>query len=287
LPRLGVPLLWSLLVLSAASIHAEPPALRDPILLEAYDGGFKDDYIQELTRVRTFLSIAQQNIATQLGLSQYGRGFYHPVMIRFDDGAPAISQNPYFYVQSGSNKHFQQDLMVNVEAFARRRKESNWKDNDLRNGFYYTMTQLMLNDLMKAKSIKTLPVWVQEGLAVYISGSGDSIVEEVAGKTRRSRVTDLVGELNRPFPYLSPTQWARYYLAIQYIYDTGGINALQGFVRELLAGVSPADAILHIPSQEWVVYKKNVEAYSAKVFLQHMPPDDPRFPGTVPSQGSY
>ena len=81
------------------------------------------------------------------------------------------------------------------------------------------------------------------------------------------QVVDLVGDLNRPYPYLSKAQWARYYLAIKYIYDTGGVNAFQGFVREMLSGQTAADAILHTLSQEWPVYKKNVREYSAHVFL--------------------
>jgi len=53
-----------------------------------------------------------------------------------------------------------------------------------------------------------LPIGVQEGLAVIVSRIGRRDVEEVARKIRRSHVDDLVGEFNRPYPYLSKAQWA-------------------------------------------------------------------------------
>ncbi len=249
-----------------------------PTLQEKYSGGFKDDYLEERGRVRTFLNLAEQNISTQLGLLQYGRGFYHPVVIRFDDGIPAISENPFFYVEPTSDsKGFRQALVANVEAFARRRRESSWKDPALRNGFYYAMVELMLNDLTAGHD-GNLPVWVREGLAVYVSGDGDSFVDEVAERVPRSKVARLVGELNRPAQFLSQREWARYYLAIKYIFDTGGVNAFQGFVRNVVGEKSAADAILDTLSQEWPTFEKNIKDYSTKAFLSFTPDDDdPKF----------
>jgi hypothetical protein len=266
-----------------ALLPAAETALQQPSLVEKYTGGYKDDYFQELGRVRTFLGLAQQAISNQLGLVQYGQGFYHPVLIRFDDGVPAVSQNPFFYaIPLKEDKDFRQDLIVNVEAFARKRKEANWKDPDLRNGFYYAMTQLILNDVTHGKG---LPVWIQEGLSVYVSGGGDDIVQEVASTVPRSKIEDLVGELNKPYPYLTKRQWARYFLSIQYIASTSGTTVLQTFVRDVVGGKSPADAVRDDLGQDWATFKKNVQLYSAKVYLPLMLPDsDPALqnPGASP-----
>jgi len=247
--------------------------------VERYDGGFKDDYPQLLARVRTLVGLAQQEIAVKLGLFQYGRGFYHPVSIRFDDSSQAGTQNPFFYIRpSVSTDGFSQDLMVNVEVFARQQRDPKWEDRTLNQAFDYTMTELMLNDLAGGEAYKKLPVWVQEGLAVYCSGSGEELVEEVAEDTPRSKARDLAGDLNRSYRYLTKRQWARYYLAIKYITETGGVDSLQAFARDVIGGKSVADTILNTLSQDWPTFEKNVKDYTFKTFLQLTPDDDdPRF----------
>jgi hypothetical protein len=277
-----------LLSLLVSPVLADAPAVQQPpVLVEKYANDVKDDYLQELTRVRTYLSIAERNIATQLGLMQYGEGFFHPVQIRFDDGSPAVNQNPFFYVlvrQPGS-EDFRQELVVNVEAYARNRKDSNWKDNALRNGFYYAMAQLMFNDLTRGQGF---PLWVQEGLAVYVSGSGEAMLADAVGKTRRSDVPNLIIELNQPYPYLTKNQWAQYYLAIKYISDTGGVNGFQAFVREIVSGSSAADTVRRTLNQEWPDFKKNVHTYTANAYLHAALADnDPRAQNTPTSAGSY
>ena len=266
-----------------------PPSVQTPNVVDAYAGGYKDDYLQELSRVRTFLSISQQNIAAQLGLTQYGRGFVHPVNVKFGDGVPAINENPYFYIVPATNATtFSQDLMVNVEAFAKRRKDSHWKEPTLRDGFQYAMTQLILNDIAGGDQEKTLPVWIQEGLAVFVAGTGDDKVKEVAQQFRQSGIPHLVGDLNSPYPYLTKAQWARYYLAIKYIVDTGGMDAFQQFLREVLNGTIVADAILHTLNQDWTTFTQNVKKYSIDAFMPFALSDDDRKlpPGAVISDPS-
>src|SRR4051794_407146 len=96
---------------------SQSTATQPARIIDSYRGGMKDDYPQALVRVRSYVLPAQSEIATLLGM-QYGQGFLHPVTIRFDDGAPAVSENPYFYVQAkGSGDTLSQELVVNVEAF--------------------------------------------------------------------------------------------------------------------------------------------------------------------------
>lgn len=243
---------------------------QPPTLVDQYSGGYRDDYLLEIDRVRTFLGLGQQTLSTQLGLLQATQGFYHPVRIRFDDGAPAISYSAYFYIQpdSRSGENFSQEMVVNVEAYARRRKAGQGRDPELRSGFNYAMTQLILYDLLQNTSAQKLPLWVHEGLSVYMAGDGMDLVKEVASATTKSRVSDLVGEINRPYPNLSRLQWARYFLAIQYIYETGGVNGFQSFVRAVVSGTSAADAIRDSLSQDWSTFKENVQAYSSKIYNQ-------------------
>jgi hypothetical protein len=257
-------LILLLLLFSPGKARAEnPPVFHAPVLDNKYTGGFPDDYLQELSRVQTFLSIAQQNIATQLGLTQ-GNGFQHPVQIRFDDGAPRLSENTYFYVVvQGNGDDFKQDLVANVETFARKRKEGNWKEPDLRNGFYYAMTKLLLNDLTQGQG---LTLWIQEGAAVYVSGSGEGFVQEVAAHVSRSKADRLVDDLNTVPEHITKLNYAQYYLAIKYIYNTGGINALQNFLRETVNGATTSDAVQHTLGFLWPEFQHNVKTYSLQQF---------------------
>ena len=240
-------------------------------ILAEYAGGYKDDFPEELNRVKSFVLAAQSDIATTLGL-QYGQGFIHSVTIRFDDGAPAVNENPYFYVQAkGSGDTFVQELVANVEAFAKYRSGSTYKESSVRNGFRYALTELMLSDLAAGDTGKALPLWVEEGVAVFVSGDGDEVVEHVAARTHRAHASELVNDLNSPGPYLTPGAWANYYLAVKYIARAG---ALQGFVREMVGGASTADAVLHVLGQDWPTFVSNAREFSSRSFLEHAAPDD-------------
>src|SRR4051794_8098915 len=97
---------------------------EQPVVDDRYAGGYKNDYYEELAQVRQLASKTQQEVATRLGLFRSGRGFSHPVTIRFSDGAPASTENPFFNVETKTNdKEFSQELRVDVEAFARHRRE--------------------------------------------------------------------------------------------------------------------------------------------------------------------
>src|SRR4051812_16419081 len=104
--------------LAAAPLHAETAANGyAPKVTNKYAGGFPDDFPVELQTVQSLLSPIKLDVSSKLGLLQYQETFQHPVSLRFDDGAPAISENPFFYIQPGpADKPFSQELVVNVEA---------------------------------------------------------------------------------------------------------------------------------------------------------------------------
>lgn len=267
-------LLLALISWAAAPVQADDDIPQPATLVNAYNGGYKDDYPQELARVQAYVLSAQSDIATQLGL-RYGQGFIHPVSVRFQDGVPAINENPFFSVRTHvTGESFSQDLLVNVEAFAKHRDELSRKEDDLRSGFRYALAQVMLNDLPAADPGNTLPLWVSEGLAVYVSGDGGRLVQEVAGRIHRSRAPELVAELNNPGPFLTPRAWANYYLAIKYIFAQGGVGALQAFVRNLTDGNSAPDAIRQSLNQEWPVFVSGLHEYAQKTFEQYAPSEE-------------
>jgi hypothetical protein len=270
MPSLFIGLFFFMTVIAPVWSDAVP--MPQPAkIINSYSGGFKDEYPQELVRVQSYVLSVQSEIATQLGL-QVGQGFVHPVTIHFDDGAPAVNENPFFYVQAkGSGPEFRQELIANVEAFAKRRSDSGRKEGDLRNGFRYALTQTMLNDLSAGDSDRALPLWAQEGLSVFVSGDGEDFVRKAAERTVRSKARDLTQDLNSPGPYLTKRDWASYYLAVKYISEQGG---LQAFVRAITSGKSSSDSVRDALSQEWPAFEANVRAYSVKNFEAFTLEDD-------------
>ena len=260
------------LIFAAGPVWSDQDASTHPAtVVNTYKGGFKDDYPQVYNRVQSYMLPVQSEIAVLLGL-QYGQGFIHSVTIRFDDGAPGINENPYFYVQTkGSGDTFAQDVVVNVEAYAKKRTTGQVQDSTLRGGFRYALTEAMLNDFAAGDADKALPLWVQEGLSVYASGNGDAFVQTAAGRVHKSHVGELVGELNRPGQYLTPKEWALYYLAIKYIASIGG---LQTFVRDMVSGKSAADTVRENLSQEWPDFEEHVRLFAQQAFSDSALPDE-------------
>ena len=63
------------------------------------------------------------------------------MVVRFEDGSPAMSENPFYFVRTrGLVDTFSQELVTNVEAFAKRQSDSNQKEDTVRGGFRYALT---------------------------------------------------------------------------------------------------------------------------------------------------
>ena len=259
-------------------LQADSPAAMvplKPVIQAHYDGGFPNDFPDEFSRVQTLIPLAQLDIATQLGTASYSQGFQHPVRVRFEDGGPALAENPYFYLQrSADGVPFEQTLVVNVEAFAKASGDSNWKDDALRHALNYTMTQLIFNDIAGGDADQALPSWVQEGTAVYLSGMGQAFVEKAASEVTRSHVGELVDDLNRPLPMMNRRQYARDYLAIHYIAHAGGSGTFQALISDLLKNTSAAAAIQDVLGQDWNTFEENVKKFSTGAFAQYAREDE-------------
>ena len=262
------------IVCSSWAFTAEQAVLFKPVLSSRYDGGYPTEFPAQLGLIQTLLGTAPQEISSQLGIMQYRGGFQHPVTVRFDDGVPAVNENPFFYLEPvDPSKPFAQVLRVNVEAYARQKAAPGWHEDALRKAFYYAMTGLILNDAAGGDPERAIPQWAQEGAGVYLSGAGDVFVERAAANVTLSQVPDLLDDLNRPLPVITRTQYARYYLAVKYIVDTGGTSSFQVFMRSLLNDKSAAEAVRDALGQEWPLFERQVKNYSAQAFEKFALPD--------------
>ncbi len=250
------------------------------VISDRYSGGFQYVFPQELDLVRSYASTLQPEIAAQLGLPN-SRGFEHPVLVRFTDGAPALSENPYFYVVAkSSGTAFVQEIVGNVDAFARRSRKPDPGFRDFQGGFRYALAKAMLNDLAAGKG-DTTPLWFQEGVAVYAAGNGDALLRSVVHEALEEHEDEgFEGELDSPGPFLSHRDLAQYYLAVNYIASLG---SLRSFVSHIVSGDSELDATIHTFGFDWPTLQAKIRVYSAHIWEMAIQQHSP----TVPSQSTY
>ena len=232
--------------------------------MREYAGPYQTEFAAQFDRVRLLVRQAQLEVSSRLGLLQYQEGFRYPLTIRFDDGAPAGLENALAYVRFGRRgQGFEQELVVNLDELAAR-------PSDFDSVFYHEMTHAVMNDAVGEEASYRIPRWLQEGLAVFVSGDGDLRVQMAGDRLPKSLARTLVFKLDGP---VYGNAYPQYYLAVKYLLDKHSINAVQGVVRELIEGKPLTEAIQNATGLSWEQYKQNVSAYSLRIFQDLARPD--------------
>jgi hypothetical protein len=246
----------------AARAFGDPAPRFTASFQTSYDGRHADLYAQDVDRVRLLLRQAQLEISSQLGLLQYQEGFRCPLTVRFDDAPAAGVEFALAYVQPVPTVHgFGQELVVNLDVMAQH-------PGDFDRIFYHEMTHAILNDAVSSVYNRALPSWVQEGLAVYISGEGPDRVRALARHYRKSQVKAAVHDLQEPI-----LDYARDYMAFKTMVDKQNINTLQTFVRDLTQGKLPEEAVEDSTGQSWDAFRQLVKDHTLEVYQTEALPD--------------
>jgi hypothetical protein len=249
-------------ITASAPLWADSTPRYAAVIQDGYGGTHPDLYAEQQDRVRLLVHQAQLEISSQLGLFQYQEGFRWPIKIRFDDTPVTGVEHALAYVQLyNSGPKFAQELVINLDVMATRHE-------DFDKIFYHEMTHAVLNDAVISESRQPLPSWVQEGLAVYISGDGESRVKAQAQRVRKSQAKALVHNVEEPV-----LDYAADYLAFKFINDKHSINSLQAFVRDLTDGKSPHDAIESSTGLSWDAFCRDLADYSAEMYRRQARPD--------------
>jgi hypothetical protein len=74
-------------------------ARYEAALVKDYTGRHQEEFVTQFDRVRLLARQAQVEASARLGLVQYHEGFTYPLLIRFEDGAPAGIENSLAYVR--------------------------------------------------------------------------------------------------------------------------------------------------------------------------------------------
>lgn len=229
----------------------------EAVLDRDYKGQFPEAFNTQFERVRLLVHQAQLEVSSQLGLIQYRQGFQYPMTIRFEDQAPVGLESALAYVRlMPTPTGFGQELVVNLGA-------TRFNPIDFDTIFYHEMTHAVMNDAVGGNASMRIPHWVQEGLAQYISGEGELRVKHAAQPLSHSQVGILMADLDQPFsPYLYP----QYYLDVRCLKDRFSINALQAFVRNLIAGQTTVAAAEDASGLAWDRLKKEIAECSRRAF---------------------
>lgn len=256
--------LTCLLLAASTMLWAEPSPRFSAAFQTSYDGAYQDLYRDQVERVRLLIRQAQLEVSARLGLLQYREGFRYPLTVRFADSAPAGVENALAYVQMvQTSTGYGQEMVVNLSEFA-----SHATDFDT--VFYHEMTHAVLDDALELKDLANVPHWVQEGLAVYVAGNGDTIVAEAAHHVRRSHAKDLIQDIDQIQSYQIYPQG---YLAFKYLNDKYSVNAMEAFVRDLIQGKSARDAIEDSTGVSYDTFKQQLQEYSLDIYKENALPD--------------
>lgn len=259
--RLSATLLLAVLIIPASG-HPDPTYARFPATLDdKYQGRYPDLFHSEFDRLRLLVNQSQLEASSQLGLLNYREGFRLPLQVRFEDELPPGVENALAFVQpAGSDGMVDHQIMVvNLKLLSQHR-------TDFDRLLYHEMTHAVLNDA----ALRPLPSWVQEGLAVYVSGEGpDRITQRLAG-THKFMAASLVQDLA---VHSRTPDYAGDYLAFEYLHEKYSINAVQGFVREIAEGKSPETAIEDMTGVSFERFKQDLKAYIANVYKEKAPSD--------------
>jgi len=247
----------------ALPVHADD-ARFSASFQTGYQGHYQNLYVQQVERVRLLLQQAQVEISSRLGLLQYREGFRLPLTVRFaDETAPGAEHALAFVHFVNSSSGLRQEMVVNLGVCAQ-----NPSDFDMI--FYHEMTHAVMLDAVGPQQGLQIPRWVHEGLAVYVSGEGPERVRFIAQHYRKSTVARAVHDIDQP-PGI--VDYAHAYLAIKYLEDTYSVNAVQGFVRDLIQGKTTMDSLEDMTGVSYDKFKSGLRAYTLAAYQAQARPD--------------
>jgi hypothetical protein len=229
----------------------------------SYQGAYQDLFVQQQERVRLLVRQSQVEVSSQLGLFQYQEGFRLPLTIRFADTTNPGAEHALAFVHFvNSSSGLQQEMVVNLSVCAQ-----NPRDFDVI--FYHEMTHAVMLDAMGPEQALALPRWVHEGLATYVSGEGKERVHEVAQHFHKSTVGRIVHDIDEP----GVVDYIHAYLAFQYLKEKYSVNALQGFVRDVIQGKTAPAAFEDMTGVPYDRFRHDLQEYTLATLQNEARPD--------------
>ncbi len=240
--------------LLASFARAQEPAQRyQPVFLADYQGEHPELAARYGPQVEPLLKKLPSQVAVRLGLSAYEQGFRYPITIRFVDHlAPHVAHALAGVTLDVSGGRIRQEFEVSLDDLAK-------DPMDFELLLAHEMTHAVLTDSTGALPSLRFEPWLQEGLAEWASGDGEMRLRRARETANESPAADWVRDIDAPETGKS---YVQYYLAIKYLIELNGTPGLQAFVRLLVQGVPPKEALRRRYGLGWTDFKSNVKAYT-------------------------
>lgn len=233
------------------------------VLDETYNGSHPSAFQELKWKIPALVRQTQINMAVRLGL-RFEEGWRYPLAVRFRDKSPVGTENVLAYVElTDQDGVVSQSLVINVGAYTR-------TSFDFERVFAHELVHAMINDALGAKSALIFPVWLNEGLAVYGADQGEQVMLSYVHRMWGFAEGRLINGLDGPH---TAYDYVEDYLAIKYINDTHGVNALHNFVRKLvdLRG-NVREAYESATNESWDKFLKKARQFAVAQIRSVEPP---------------
>lgn len=237
-------------LLLAVPVHAE---LYQWKMDDSYNGPYKDTALRLKYDINSLMRNTMIDVATRCGLD-FQDGWQHPLFVRFVDDAPGGTENILAYVQEGRTQEgaFVQMLSVNLRAYER-------EQFNFPKVFAHELVHAMLNDGLAEKA-EQVPVWFHEGLAVYASNQGESLMQSYVFRYPDQNVDFFINGLEGNH---GAVDYLEDYLAFKYIAEKKGGTSLRNFIREITArGGDIPGAYQYTCYEPWAKFLTNAKSYA-------------------------
>jgi len=246
-----------LVISGAATLLALPQTSRSEtrvpcVVDDTYQGPHADAFQALRFMIPGLADATQIQVSSKMGLD-YTEGFRYPLTIGFVDESLAGGEYALAYVREIENgAEIRQRMNINLEAYAR-------DTFNFEKIFTHEMSHAIFADAVGIDTFRKLPVWLIEGLALWVADQGEALTRAEAHRYPAYAEKILVADLEQP---RQARLYPQYFLAIAYIEKTKGAGALQNLVRDLAAGKPYREALADDVGEDWGTFQKNVRNFS-------------------------
>lgn len=202
----------------------EQPSRHPVTVDEEYRGPHQELFTRLKWEVPILLRQTTIDLSVKLGIP-FRDDWRYPLIIRFVDTAPFGIENALAYVEPArSEDQLVQLLNINLSAYEREKF-------NFPKVLAHELVHAMIIDAVEIEHSRELPLWLHEGLAVFGADQGETMVRSYVYQFTGFAESKLLNGLPGPHGALD---YAEDYLAIKYLHDKLGVNALHAFVREVI-----------------------------------------------------
>ena len=232
--------------------------------VDEYGGPFQDEYESLRWDIPNLIRQTVIDLSGKLGFP-YDEGWRFPLKVRYTDKSGRGAENLLAYVAlyKTSDENFFQELNINLAAYSKHK--FNYEKT-----LAHELVHAMMNDALGGEAAAFFPRWLNEGLAVFGADEGDQMVKSYVHKYYGFAEQKILNGLEGPHGALD---YAEDYLAVKYISENHGPNAISFFIREIInRNGDVKGAYEYATSEDWASFLENSREFSKEEIGRIKPP---------------